>query len=77
MCHIVFEKAKGHGGTLTERVFMLKQPSEGFFRKDFMRNFAEFQENICAGISFLVFSCEFCKICKNTIFCRTAPNDCF
>ena len=26
------------------------------------------QENICAGISFLVFSCEFCEICKNTFF---------
>ena len=24
------------------------------------------QESICAGISCLVFSCEFCEICKNT-----------
>ena len=23
------------------------------------------QEKICAGIPFLVFSCEFCEICKN------------
>ena len=26
------------------------------------------QENICAGISFLVLSCEFCEICKKTFF---------
>ena len=26
------------------------------------------QENICPGISFLVFSCEFCGISKNTFF---------
>ena len=28
------------------------------------------QENICARISFLVFSCEFCEICKNTFFTK-------
>ena len=36
------------------------------------------QENICAGISFLVFSCEFCEICKNTFFAeqhRTTASD--
>ena len=36
------------------------------------------QENICAGISFLVFSCEFCEICKNTFFAwehRTNASD--
>ena len=36
------------------------------------------QENICAGISFLVFSCEFCGICKNTFFAeqhRTTASD--
>ena len=35
-------------------------------------------ENICAGISFLVFSCEFCEICKNTLFLeqhRTTASD--
>ena len=26
------------------------------------------QENICDGIPFLVFSCEFCEIYKNTFF---------
>ena len=36
------------------------------------------QENICAGISFLVFPCEFCEICKNSFFAeqhRTTASD--
>ena len=34
---------------------MQKQSPEGFFKKGFMRNFAEFtKKTICAGISFLV-----------------------
>ena len=36
------------------------------------------QENICVGISFLVFSCEFCEIRKNTCFAeqhRTTASD--
>ena len=36
------------------------------------------QENICAGISFLVFSCGFCEFCKNTLFVeqhRTTASD--
>ena len=35
-------------------------------------------ENICAGSSFLVFSCQFCEICKNTFFAehhRTTASD--
>ena len=47
---------------------MKKQPFEGFFKKGVMRNFANSQENICAGIFSLVFSCEFSEICKKTIF---------
>ena len=47
---------------------MLKQPSEWFFKKDVMRNFAEFTKKYRAGIFFLVFSCEFRKICKNAVF---------
>ena len=43
MCDIVFEKAKGRGWTINKkRVFMVKQPSAGFYKKDVMRNFAEF-----------------------------------
>ena len=38
MCNNVFEKAKRRAGK-TE-VFMPKQPSEGFFKKGVMRNFA-------------------------------------
>ena len=36
------------------------------------------QEDICAEISFLVFSCEFCEICNNTFFAeqqRTTASD--
>ena len=36
------------------------------------------QESICAGISFLVFSCEFREICKNSFFAEhhwTAASD--
>ena len=43
---------------------MQKQPSEGFFKKRVMRNFVEFPENICNGISFWCF--KFCEICKST-----------
>ena len=38
MCNNVFEKAKRRTGKA--EVFMQKQPSEGFFKKDVMRNFA-------------------------------------
>ena len=41
---------------------MPKQPSDAFFKKDVMNS----QENICARISFLVFSCEFCETCNIT-----------
>ena len=38
MCNNVFEKAKRRAGKA--EVFMQKQPSEVFFKKGFMRNFA-------------------------------------
>ena len=47
---------------------MQKLPSERFFKKGAMKNLAKFTRNICAGIPFLVFSCEFCEIFKNTFF---------
>ena len=37
MCNNVFEKAKRHAGKA--EVFMQKQPSEGFVKKDVKRNF--------------------------------------
>ena len=57
---------------------MLKHPSEAFFKKILWEISQNSKENICAGISFLVFSCEFCKICKNTFFAeqhRTTASD--
>ena len=45
---------------------MQKQPFEGFFKKGVMRNFAEFTRKHLQRNLFLVFSCEFCEICKNT-----------
>ena len=44
---------------------MLKQPSEEFFKKDVMRNFAEFiRKHLGRNLFFGVFLC--CEICKNT-----------
>ena len=47
---------------------MWKQLSEGFFKKGVMRNFAEFTRKHLYRNLFLVFSCEFFEICKNTFF---------
>ena len=76
MCDIVSENTKGRGGTVSRasvygkgavrRVVMLREISQNS------------QENICAGISFLVFSCQFCETCKNTFFAeqyRTTDSD--
>ena len=46
---------------------MQKQPSEGFFKKGVMGNFAEFTRKHLSWNIFLVFSCEICKICKNAV----------
>ena len=44
---------------------MVKQLSEGFFKKDALRNFAKFtRKHLYQNL--LVFSCQFCGICKNT-----------
>ena len=52
----------------TEEVFLQKQPSEGFFKKDIMRSFTEFtRKHLCQNL-FFVFSCEFCETCKTTLF---------
>ena len=42
MCDVVFEEAKIRGATVNRRSVLHKPPSEGFFKKDFMRKFAEF-----------------------------------
>ena len=48
-------------------MFIVKQPSEGFFKKDVLRNFAKFTRKHLPQ-NLLVFSCQFCGICKNTFF---------
>ena len=53
------------------------KPSERFSKKMLWEISQNSQENICAGISFLVFSCEFCQICNNAFFYRRVPNLCF
>ena len=42
MCDIVFEKIQSCGGKVNRTSVMQKKPSQGFFNKGFMRNFAEF-----------------------------------
>ena len=59
-------------------MFILKQRPEGFFKKDVMRNFAEFTRKHLTHNLFLVFSCELCEICKNIVFVeqnRTTASD--
>ena len=62
-------------GQQTERVFMQKQPSEGFFDKGVMRNFAKFTRKVCTGILFWYFFVNFAKF--EHFFCRKGPDSCF
>ena len=69
MHKIVFKKMKGCGWT--ERVFMQKQLSEGFFKKSVLRNFAKIsRKHLCRKNETQAqdFSCDFCEICKITFF---------
>ena len=47
---------------------MQKQPSEGSLKKGAVRNFSKFSRKHLHWDLFLVFSHEFCEICKNTVF---------
>ena len=47
---------------------MQKQFCEGSFKKMLRVILQNTQKKICAGISFLVFSCEFCETCNITFF---------
>ena len=50
MCDIGFEKTKGRGGTVNR---MQKEPSEGLFKKDLLRNFAKFTtKHLCRNSFF-------------------------
>ena len=41
-CDIIFEQAQGYAGKVDRTSVMQKQPSEGFIKKGFIRNFAAF-----------------------------------
>ena len=69
MYYIIFEKVKSHDGTINRT----KNYAEAAVRSDSLKKTLweipqNSQESICAGISLLVFSCEFFEICKNTFF---------
>ena len=68
MCSIVFEKAKVHGGTVNETLFMQNQPSKGLLKKDVMRNFAEFtRKHQCQDVFFDKF-----KLCRSATSLKTS-----
>ena len=59
MHDIIFEKVKGRGGTVnSEPVFIQKQPSQGFFKKGVMRNFAKYTKKL---------------LCRNLFFDKIKP----
>ena len=78
MCDISFENAKGHGGgggggvggegSKHNSCLCWSSRAKGSLKKMLREISQNSQENICAGIAFLVFSCEFCEICKNIFF---------
>ena len=52
MCDIVFEKTKGRGRTVN-RTSVYGKASEGFLKKDVMRNFAKFKrKHLCHNLFF-------------------------
>ena len=70
--------------------FFQKQPLEVFYKKGFLTNFSNSQENTCTRASLTetcnfikkgtlaqVFSFEIREICKKTFFYRTPLGDCF
>ena len=65
----LFEKAKSRGATLSKRsVYIESSRRKRTFKRMLWKISQNSQGNICAGRSFLVFSCEFCEICKSTFF---------
>ena len=56
MCNIVFEKVKGHSGTVNRTSVYAEAAVQGFFKKDVLRNFAEFtRKHLCRNLFFGVF----------------------
>ena len=53
MYDVVFEKAKGYGVTVNRRSAYAEAAVRGFFKKDVMRNLAEFaRKNLCRNLFF-------------------------
>ena len=64
-------------GQETEGLFLVKQPSEAVFKKDVMRNFAEFtSKQLCENPFFWCFLVNFAEFVR-TPFLQKAPDDCF
>ena len=75
MCDIVFEKAKVRDRTVNRASIYAEA---AVFEKGVMKNFAEFTRKYLYRNPILVFSCEFCEICKSTFFAeqhRTPASD--
>ena len=66
MCDLFLKKAKVR--QQTEGVFIQKQPSEGFFKKDVTRILAEFtRKNLCRNLFFEVFLWILRLICAKSV----------
>ena len=78
MCDIVFDKAKRSWWYSKQNECLCRSSRpKGSLNKMFWEISLNSQGNVCAGI-FLVFSCDFCEICKNNIFAeqhRTTASD--
>ena len=72
MCDISFENARGSRrggeGSKHNECLCWSSRAKGSLKKMLREISQNSQENTCAGIAFLVFSCEFCEICKNIFF---------
>ena len=73
---------KSHGGVLLKSFKLSRRNHRRCsVKKGVLRNFAKFTGTLlCQNLFFnkvAKFSCEFCKISKNTFFYRTPPGDCF
>ena len=66
ICDTVFQKVKGHGRTINRASVYPEAAVRRVFKKGVMRNFAQFTRKHLYCNPFLVFSCEFCEICKSS-----------
>ena len=68
MSDIVFEKVKDHVWTVKRTSVYAEAAVRRLLKKRCSEKFCRIHKKTCAGISFLVFSCQFCEIRKNTFF---------